>query len=198
MDQEVPQADLESSSEDEPHLQVVPQGPQSVQGNELANEQPAVPQIVPENGPEFVPQMVPENEATNQPQVVPGNEPANENEPDNEQHIDECDALEAPYMCVYACSYENGRVNGEKDQRNRLIQFLMGLDECYANVKGQILLMQPMPTVEKAYNLIRKEEKQKEGYVQQTSILAGLSAYSNSTRTTYHNNNRINMNFTQG
>ncbi|GJZ82052.1 cysteine-rich receptor-like protein kinase 8 [Tanacetum coccineum] len=58
--------------------------------------------------------------------------------------------------------------------------------------------MQPMPTVEKAYSLIRKEEKQREGYVQQTSILAGLSAHSNSTRTTYHNNNRINMNFTQG
>ncbi|GJV07798.1 cysteine-rich receptor-like protein kinase 8 [Tanacetum coccineum] len=49
---------------------------------------------------------------------------------------DEYDSLEAPYMCVCACVCENGRINGERDQRKRLIQFLMGLDECYANVRG--------------------------------------------------------------
>ncbi|GJZ45031.1 cysteine-rich receptor-like protein kinase 8 [Tanacetum coccineum] len=52
--------------------------------------------------------------------------------------IDEFDALEAPYMCICGC--ENGRVNGERDKRKRLIQFLMGLyegkeghfqEECY-------------------------------------------------------------------
>nr|GEV33959.1 DC1, C1-like, zinc finger, RING/FYVE/PHD-type [Tanacetum cinerariifolium] len=110
---------------------------------------------------------------------------------------DEVDALEAPYMCVCACSCENGRVNSKRDQRKRLIQFLMGLDECYANVRGQILLMQPMPTMAKAYSLIRQEEKQREGYTQQTTISAALSAHSNNTRTTY-NNNRKNRNSTQG
>ncbi|GKE09022.1 cysteine-rich receptor-like protein kinase 8 [Tanacetum coccineum] len=37
------------------------------------------------------------------------------------------------------------RINGERDQKKRLIQFLMGLDECYSNIRGQILLMQPLP-----------------------------------------------------
>ncbi|GJV99862.1 cysteine-rich receptor-like protein kinase 8 [Tanacetum coccineum] len=111
---------------------------------------------------------------------------------------DECDALEAPYMCVCACSCKNGRVNGDRDQRKRLIQFLIGLDECYVNVRGQILLMQPMPTVAKAYGLIRQEEKQREGYVQQTTNSAALYAHSNYARPTYHNNNRANRNFTQG
>nr|GEZ92249.1 reverse transcriptase [Tanacetum cinerariifolium] len=32
---------------------------------------------------------------------------------------DECDALEAPYMCICACSCENRRVNRERDQRKR-------------------------------------------------------------------------------
>nr|GEX97258.1 uncharacterized mitochondrial protein AtMg00810-like [Tanacetum cinerariifolium] len=65
-------------------------------------------------------------------------------------------------MYVCACVCENGRINGVRDQRKRLIQFLMGLDECYANVRGQILLMNPMPIVAKAYRMIRLKEKQRE------------------------------------
>nr|GEX30670.1 cysteine-rich RLK (receptor-like protein kinase) 8 [Tanacetum cinerariifolium] len=76
---------------------------------------------------------------------------------------DEYDSLEAPYMYVCACVYKNGRINGERDQRKRLIQFLMGLDECYANVRCQILLKNPMPIVAKSYSMIRLEEKQREG-----------------------------------
>ncbi|GJT48235.1 cysteine-rich receptor-like protein kinase 8, partial [Tanacetum coccineum] len=77
---------------------------------------------------------------------------------------DEYHALEAPYVCVCICSCENGRVNRERDQRNRLIQFLMGLDECYSNVRGQILLMQHMPSVAKAYNMIRQEENKEKSF----------------------------------
>ncbi|XP_071715135.1 uncharacterized protein [Rutidosis leptorrhynchoides] len=54
---------------------------------------------------------------------------------------DELDAIEAPYNRTCICKYENGRVNIERNQRKRLIQFLMGLDECYSNIRGQILLM---------------------------------------------------------
>ncbi|GKB54380.1 cysteine-rich receptor-like protein kinase 8 [Tanacetum coccineum] len=32
-------------------------------------------------------------------------------------------------------------INGERDYRKRLIQFLMGLDESYSNIRGQILLI---------------------------------------------------------
>nr|GEX92211.1 retrovirus-related Pol polyprotein from transposon TNT 1-94 [Tanacetum cinerariifolium] len=41
--------------------------------------------------------------------------------------------------------------NGDREQRKRLIQFLMGLAECYLNLKSQILLLQPLPLVAKAY-----------------------------------------------
>ncbi|GJZ64222.1 cysteine-rich receptor-like protein kinase 8 [Tanacetum coccineum] len=111
---------------------------------------------------------------------------------------DECDALEAPYMCVCVCSCENGRINGERDQRKRLIQFLMGLDECYANVRGQILLMQPMPTVAKAYSMIRQEEKQREGYIPQSTTPTSLSAHSNYSRNNQYNNTRGSKNYGQG
>nr|GEY30980.1 cysteine-rich RLK (receptor-like protein kinase) 8 [Tanacetum cinerariifolium] len=94
---------------------------------------------------------------------------------------DEYDSLEAPYICVCACVCENGRINGKRDQRKRLIQFLMGLDECYANVRGPILLMNPMPIVAKAYSMIRLKEKQKEGSAFKNTPTV-LSAQSNYTR----------------
>ncbi|GJR75534.1 uncharacterized mitochondrial protein-like protein [Tanacetum coccineum] len=56
-------------------------------------------------------------------------------------------------MCVCIFNFENGRINGERDQRKILVQFLIGLDECYANIRDQILLMNPMPTVAKAYRI---------------------------------------------
>ncbi|XP_016647541.1 PREDICTED: uncharacterized protein LOC107880502 [Prunus mume] len=41
------------------------------------------------------------------------------------------------------------------------MQFLMGLNESYSTIRGQILLMQPLPMVRKAYSLITQEEKQR-------------------------------------
>ncbi|GKC15932.1 cysteine-rich receptor-like protein kinase 8 [Tanacetum coccineum] len=88
---------------------------------------------------------------------------------------DEFDALEAPYLCLCICSCANGRINGEKDQRKRLIKFLIRLDECYLNIMGQILLMQPLRTAAKAYTMIRHEEKQREGIAPKSTS----STYSN-------------------
>ncbi|ESR45752.1 hypothetical protein CICLE_v10003204mg, partial [Citrus x clementina] len=39
-------------------------------------------------------------------------------------------------------------------------QFLMGLNEKYSAIRGQIMLMQPLPIVKKAYSLLCEEEKQ--------------------------------------
>lgn len=38
----------------------------------------------------------------------------------------------------------------------------MGLDESYAQIRGQILLMEPIPPINKVYSLILQEEKQRE------------------------------------
>ncbi|GJW58920.1 cysteine-rich receptor-like protein kinase 8 [Tanacetum coccineum] len=108
---------------------------------------------------------------------------------------DEYDSLEVPYMCICICDCENGRVNGERDQRKRLIQFLMGLDECYANIRGQIMLMNSMPTVAKAYNMIRQEEKQREGFASKVLVTAAISAHSNNYRNSYNNGGRNGRNY---
>lgn len=40
------------------------------------------------------------------------------------------------------------------------MQFLMGLHSNYDNVKDQILLMDPLPTLDKVYSMLSRIEKQ--------------------------------------
>lgn len=48
---------------------------------------------------------------------------------------------------------------GAGSKRRRLMQFLMGLNESYSAIRGQILLMNPLPDVAQAYSFIIQEEK---------------------------------------
>ena len=41
------------------------------------------------------------------------------------------------------------------------MSFLMGLNETYATVRGQILLMDPVPPLSKVFSLILQDEKQR-------------------------------------
>ncbi|KAH9786417.1 retrovirus-related pol polyprotein from transposon RE2 [Citrus sinensis] len=50
---------------------------------------------------------------------------------------------------------------GADHKRRRLMQFLMGLNESYSAIRGQILLINPLPDVAKAYSSIVQEEKQR-------------------------------------
>lgn len=115
---------------------------------------------------------------------------------------DEFDALEAPYLCTCVCNCENGKENSERDQRKRLVQFLIGLDDSYANIRGQILLMQPLPSVVKAYNMVRQEEKQREGLLPKpatTSVFAAFGQRGQNSGQNYNANQRSNRSaYTQG
>ncbi|XP_020549768.1 uncharacterized protein LOC110012027 [Sesamum indicum] len=44
----------------------------------------------------------------------------------------------------------------------QLIQFLMGLSDAYDHVRNQILLIDPLPTIAKAYSMVYRVEKQRE------------------------------------
>jgi hypothetical protein len=41
------------------------------------------------------------------------------------------------------------------------MQFLMGLNDSYSAIRGQILLINPLPTVHQAYSSVSQEEKQR-------------------------------------
>ncbi|CAA2968605.1 Hypothetical predicted protein [Olea europaea subsp. europaea] len=50
----------------------------------------------------------------------------------------------------------------DREASNKLMQFLMGLNESYDNLKNQILSMDPWPTVNRAYSMMMQVEKQRQ------------------------------------
>lgn len=58
----------------------------------------------------------------------------------------------------------------DRDEKERVMQFLMGLNDSYAAVHGQILLMQPLPDTRKAYSLVHQQEKQVEVSLNRNNI----------------------------
>lgn len=56
-----------------------------------------------------------------------------------------------------SCDCPNSKSYVEHEQQ-RLIQFLMGLNESYSSIRSQILLMNPLHSVSQAYSMICQEE----------------------------------------
>jgi len=57
-------------------------------------------------------------------------------------------------------SYNNSLHGAQQDQQ-RLMQFLMGMNESYSAVHGQVLLMNPLPSVRQTYSFVSQDEKQR-------------------------------------
>ncbi|KAK0577292.1 hypothetical protein LWI29_030858 [Acer saccharum] len=57
-------------------------------------------------------------------------------------------------------SYNDAILGAQQDQQ-KLMQFLMGLNDSYSAIRGQILLMNPLPSVRQAYSSVSQEEKQR-------------------------------------
>ena len=55
----------------------------------------------------------------------------------------------------------NDTTHGQQQDQQKLMQFLMGLNDSYSVVRGQILLMNPLPSVRQAYSSISQKEKQR-------------------------------------
>jgi hypothetical protein len=82
--------------------------------------------------------------------------------------------------------------HGTQADQQKLMQFLMGLNETYSAIRGQILLMNPLPSVRQAYSSVSQEEKQRLLSVTQTATELGGSA-----AMTVRYNNQGNQNFFQ-
>ena len=59
--------------------------------------------------------------------------------------------------------------------QDSVMQFLMGLNDSYSQIKGHILLMEPLPSINKAYSLLIQEERQRRvgssnAYIESTAL----------------------------
>ena len=45
------------------------------------------------------------------------------------------------------------------DQRRKLMQFFMHLNDAYEAIRGQVLLLDPLPTMNKAHSMIQRVER---------------------------------------
>nr|XP_016508986.1 PREDICTED: uncharacterized protein LOC107826512 [Nicotiana tabacum] len=77
---------------------------------------------------------------------------------------DELDALNVIICCSRVCVYEGKTKLTKSLEDQRLIQFLMGLNDIYAQARGNILVMNPLPSMDVAYSLLLHDENQREVY----------------------------------
>ncbi|XP_019254985.1 PREDICTED: uncharacterized protein LOC109233555 [Nicotiana attenuata] len=113
---------------------------------------------------------------------------------------DELNGLDArvPCTCV-ECTCEAKHKNKAIEERQKLVQFLMGLNETYTTYRGNIMMMSPVPTIDKAYSLLLQEERQRS--IQPTMISPmDSSSFNVSTQKSgqYTGQGRMNFNVTAG
>ncbi|XP_073142903.1 uncharacterized protein [Henckelia pumila] len=57
-----------------------------------------------------------------------------------------------------SCGCATAKAYLAHDQHLRLLQFLMGLNESYSHIRSQLLMMDPLPSVNQAYSILSQEE----------------------------------------
>lgn len=59
------------------------------------------------------------------------------------------------------------------DLNIQLTQFLMGLNDAYTGVRGHILMMKPLPSLNQSYAILLQEESQRESHSYQHHTTVG-------------------------
>ncbi|KAL0332868.1 UNVERIFIED_CONTAM: Retrovirus-related Pol polyprotein from transposon RE1 [Sesamum calycinum] len=76
---------------------------------------------------------------------------------------DELVCLMPPAMCSCGlCIYGCDKTKADQNDRSQLIQFLIGLNESYDNIRNQILVLEPLLNVNKAYSMVLRVERQRQ------------------------------------
>jgi len=66
------------------------------------------------------------------------------------------------YRPLPLCSCGTSRTVLDYQHQEYVFQFLMGLNESFSHIRGQILLMDPLPPINKIFSMIVQEERQRE------------------------------------
>lgn len=76
------------------------------------------------------------------------------------------------YNDLPVCNCAAIKENEEREQQMKVMQFLIGLNDTYFVIHGQILFIQSLPTIGKIYNLILQKEKRRDLGISREVLLA--------------------------
>lgn len=65
-------------------------------------------------------------------------------------------------VCTCTCTCGAQQSQSDAQHKDNVFHFLMGLNDSYGNVKTQILLIEPLPSISKVYSLILQKEKRRQ------------------------------------
>ncbi|KAK4411628.1 Retrovirus-related Pol polyprotein from transposon RE1 [Sesamum angolense] len=75
---------------------------------------------------------------------------------------DELECLMPTKTCTCGlCTCGFTKITAEEDNLTKLVQFLMGLDDSFDGIRNQILVMDPFPSINKAYSMVLRVERQR-------------------------------------
>ncbi|WRX20101.1 Retrotransposon gag domain - like 10 [Theobroma cacao] len=82
-----------------------------------------------------------------------------------------------PHCSCGECNREHFQKYVQQCQKDNVFKFLNGLNESYAGLRSQIVMIKPFPSLDEAYNLILREKSQRSIHIQsqpfiQTSAMA--------------------------
>ncbi|KAG7546558.1 Retrotransposon gag domain [Arabidopsis suecica] len=79
-------------------------------------------------------------------------------------------------ISVKKCNCDHVKELIEEAETSKIIQFLMGLNDSFAHIRGQILNMKPRPCLTEIYNMLDQDESQRIVGGSHTSILSSPAA----------------------
>lgn len=83
--------------------------------------------------------------------------------------------------CVCVCLCKAKKQQEQADEVMKVTQFLMGLNEIYTNIRGQLLMMNPIPPLTTVLSLLQQEERQR-NYVSLSNTAVESAALMSKTR----------------
>ncbi|XP_074336341.1 uncharacterized protein LOC141673489 [Apium graveolens] len=101
---------------------------------------------------------------------------------------DDIDALCLIPVCSCGCTCGASQKLSKFQQDQRMIQFLMGLNDSFTAIRGYILMRSPLPSIGRAYSFFLQEETQREIHSNSQFLADSASLAVNSNRFNYNTN----------
>ncbi|KAK4385506.1 Retrovirus-related Pol polyprotein from transposon RE1 [Sesamum angolense] len=101
---------------------------------------------------------------------------------------DELECLMPTKTCTCGlCTCGFTKITAEEDNLTKLVQFLMGLDDSFDGIRNQILVMDSFPSINKAYSMVLRVERQQMVNMQNNDNSEGVALH-----TKWTNNRGVN------